>query len=85
MVQDIVTIRISNGLETRPIAMLVQVASQYESSIYLERGTKKVNAKSIMGMMTLGLDTGAEVTVSTNGSDEEEAITCIEAYLTKNA
>ena len=84
MVQDIVTIRISNGLETRPIAMLVQVASQYESSIYLERGTKKVNAKSIMGMMTLGLDNGETVTVKASGADEGDALSAIRDFLSRD-
>ena len=55
MIKKPITIRISNGLEARPVAMLVQVASQYESEIYVESGKRKVNAKSIMGMMTLGL------------------------------
>lgn len=55
------TINISTGLEARPVAVFVQVASQFDSSIYVEVGTKKVNAKSIMGMMTLGLDVGEAV------------------------
>ncbi|MGN0361434.1 MAG: HPr family phosphocarrier protein [Bilifractor sp.] len=84
MVKDHVTIQISSGLETRPIAMLVQVASQYESSIYLESGTKKVNAKSIMGMMTLGLDNGESVIVTADGADEQEAIKSIRNYLTQD-
>ena len=50
-----IRIGLSSGLEARPAAMLVQVASQYESSIYVESEEKRVNAKSIMGMMTLGL------------------------------
>ena len=54
MIRKPITIGISNGLEARPIAMLVQVASQYASSIYLESEARKVNAKSIMGMMSLG-------------------------------
>lgn len=74
-------IQIAGGLEARPIAVLVQVASQYESSIYLESGDKKVNAKSIMGMMTLGLAPGEEVTVIADGVDEEAAIQSIEQYL----
>ena len=61
MIKKPITIQISNGLEARPIAMLVQVASQFESEIYVESGNKKVNAKSIMGMMTLGLDAGDSV------------------------
>lgn len=76
-----ITIRLENGLEARPVAMLVQVASQYDSSVYLETGAKKVNAKSIMGMMSLGLDTGEKVNVIVDGADEEAAIEGIENYL----
>ena len=82
MIKKPITIQISNGLEARPIAMLVQMASQFESEIYVESGNKKVNAKSIMGMMTLGLDTGDSVTISANGADENEAMNQIEGYLT---
>ena len=81
MIQKKMTINISTGLEARPVAVLVQVASQFDSSIYVEVGTKKVNAKSIMGMMTLGLDVGEAVVVSADGADEEKAIAEIEKYL----
>ena len=67
------------------IAMLVQIASQYSSSIYLENEEKRVNAKSIMGMMSLGLDAGEKVTVSIEGADEEEAMKGIEEYLSKKS
>ena len=76
-----VTINIENGLEARPVAQLVQVASQYESKIYLECEDKKVNAKSIMGMMSLGLAAGEVVSVTADGEDEEIAIESIERYL----
>ena len=76
-----VTIEIASGLEARPVAMLVQVASQYDSEIYIMRDNKKVNAKSIMGMMTLGLDMGDSIEVSTNGTDEEKAMEAIVEYL----
>lgn len=76
-----VIINIENGLEARPVAQLVQVASQYESKIYLECEDKKVNAKSIMGMMSLGLAAGEEVVVSADGEDEEIAVEGIEKYL----
>ena len=82
MIRKPITIGISNGLEARPIAMLVQIASQFSSSIYLENEEKRVNAKSIMGMMTLGLDSGENVTISVNGVDETEAMKEIEGYLT---
>lgn len=78
-----ITIRLQSGLEARPVAMLVQVASQYESEIYLESGGRTVNAKSIMGMMTLGLDMGQKVVVSANGADEQEAVQNIENYLSR--
>ena len=58
MISKSMTINIQKGLEARPVALLVQVASQYESSIYVEIQEKKVNAKSIMGMMSLGLAVG---------------------------
>ena len=87
MIRKSITIGISNGLEARPIAMLVQVASQYTSNIYLESEARKVNAKSIMGMMSLGLDLDRleDLTVVADGADEEEAVSKIEGYLTKGA
>lgn len=81
MVSKKMTIKIPTGLEARPVALLVQVASQYESAIYVECEEKKVNAKSIMGMMSLGLAAGEEVTVSAEGTDEQAAIENIEKYL----
>ena len=81
MIKKPITIHLSTGLEARPDAQLVQVASQFNSEIYVEVGKKKVNAKSIMGMMTLGLDVGETVVVSADGSDEEKAIAEIEQYL----
>lgn len=81
MTTKTVTINLENGLEARPIAMLVQVASQHESSIYLESGDKKVNAKSIMGMMSLSLVTNEKVTIIADGSDEEAAVASIEKFL----
>ena len=81
MIRRPVTISLSTGLEARPVAQLVQVASQYNSEIYVEIGRKKVNAKSIMGMMTLGIDAGEEIMLSANGEDEEAAMNSIVNYL----
>ena len=81
MIKKPVMIQIRNGLEARPVALLVQVASQYDSEIYVESDNKKVNAKSIMGMMTLGLFAGETVTVTADGEDEEEAMANIEKFL----
>ena len=81
MIKKPITIQIPSGLEARPVAVLVQVASQYESQIHVEVEGKRVNAKSIMGMMTLGLESGENVTVEATGADEEKAMREIEKYL----
>ena len=81
MIKKPITIHLSTGLEARPVAQLVQVASQFNSEIYVEIGRKKVNAKSIMGMMTLGLAAGDSVTVEIDGKDEHTALESIEKYL----
>ncbi len=70
-------------MEARPVALFVQVASQFESNIYVEMQDKKVNAKSIMGMMSLGVLEGEDITISADGSDEEKAITELEKYLSE--
>ncbi len=81
MTKKSMLIKLENGLEARPVALLVQEASKYESTIYIQSGEKKVNAKSIMGMMSLGLDNGEELVVSAEGEDEQKAIEGIEKFL----
>ncbi len=78
-----ITVKIASGLEARPVALFVQVASQFESNIYVEMQEKKVNAKSIMGMMSLGVLEGEDIIISADGSDEEKAITELEKYLSE--
>ncbi len=78
-----VEIKLKNGLEARPIALLVQVATQFESKVYIQSGDKRVNAKSIMGMMTLVLAVGDEVTVYAEGKDEKAAVDAIVKYLSE--
>lgn len=81
MITKEIVINIPNGLEARPVALLVQVASQYECSIHVSTTDKRVNAKSIMGMMSMGISAGETVTVTAEGPDEEAAIDNIEKYL----
>ena len=81
MMKKEMQIQLAGGLEARPVAMLVQVASQYDSTIYIEAEGKRVNAKSIMGMMSLGMDSGETVTVSADGEDEAAAIDGLEKFL----
>ena len=68
----------------RPIAMMVQLASQYVSNIEIHRDTMTVNAKSIMGMMTMGLAKGQKLELLIDGEDEETAMKEMENYLTGN-
>ena len=70
-----VTIEMHDSMEATPIAHLVQLANQFQSQVYIEMDTKKVNAKSIMGMMSLVLTKGS-------GDDEEKAVVALENFLT---
>ena len=79
-----IRIKLEGGLDARPVALLVQEASKYESKIYMGSEDKKVNAKSIMGMMTLVLNNGEELIVTADGEDEELAVDNIEKFLTGN-
>ena len=82
MISREITLSIPTDMESHPAAQLVQVACQFKSNVYVEVGDKKVNAKSIMGMMSLKLDQGDKLNILANGDDEAEAIQKIEEYLT---
>ncbi|MBP3199384.1 MAG: HPr family phosphocarrier protein [Butyrivibrio sp.] len=84
MITKSIEIKLKGGLEARPVAELVQLASKYDSTLYIEAQSKKVNAKSIMGMMTLNLNSGEAVTVIADGSDETEAVADMENFLQGN-
>ena len=73
MIKKPITLKLRDGLEARPIALLVQEANQYSSTVYIEVENKKINAKSIMGMMSLQLGNGEELTVVADGDDETMA------------
>ena len=81
MTQKAIKVKLETGLEARPVAMLVQVASQFDSTVYINVDDRKVNAKSIMGMMSLGLAIGERINVTADGKDEEAAIEQIEKFL----
>lgn len=71
------------GIHARPATLLVQAASKFGSDINLEYNGKSVNLKSIMGVMSLGVGQGADVTISAEGDDEKEAIEAIAETMTK--
>lgn len=78
-----IKIQADSVLEARPLAELVGLANTFASKIMIEMDEKTVNAKSIMGVMGLGMDIGKLVTVEAVGADEDEAMKCIEEFLTK--
>jgi phosphocarrier protein HPr len=73
MTEHVVTIRNKAGLHTRPAAMLVKITSKFKSEIFLTRNDFRVNAKSIIGVMTLAAEQNSELTVELDGPDEEQA------------
>ncbi|WLR51373.1 phosphocarrier protein HPr [Bacillus tianshenii] len=78
MAEKTFTVTSETGIHARPATTLVNTAGKYESDINLEYNGKKVNLKSIMGVMSLGIGKGAEVKVVATGDDENEALSAIE-------
>ncbi|SOC17118.1 catabolite repression HPr-like protein [Ureibacillus xyleni] len=74
MVETTVEVKLKTGLQARQAALFVQEANRYKSEVYLQKEEKKVNAKSIMGIMSLAIARGTAVTLIADGKDETEAI-----------
>lgn len=83
MVEKEVTVELKSGLQARPAALFVQEANRFSSEVFLEKDGKKVNAKSIMGLMSLAVASGATIKLIARGSDEEAAIKALEEFVTK--
>ena len=81
MTKRSITVRLEDGLDARPVALLVQEASKYESNIYFEVDDKRINAKSIMGIMAFNPTEGMSIDIVTDGADEKEALSAIEKFL----
>lgn len=82
MLKKTIVVGLKSGLEARPAALFVQIASKYESHISILLTDKQVNAKSIMGMMSLGAIKGQEITLLVDGEDEEEAMGALVEFIT---
>ncbi|MBQ1930751.1 MAG: HPr family phosphocarrier protein [Lachnospiraceae bacterium] len=80
-----ITVDLPANQEARPVAMIVQVASRYDSRVHMESGNIRANVKSIMGMMAFGLKNGMEVVVTAEGSDEAAAVEAVARQLTSAA
>lgn len=81
MIEKTVTVGIKPGLQARQAALFVQEANKYTSDIYLKRENRQVNAKSIMGIMSLAIAKGTEITLATDGADEEKALENLSAFV----
>ena len=79
-----VVVRCESGLHNRQATYFVQKAHEFESSIWLESGSRKMNAKSLLGIMSLGIVTGSTVTLSAVGPDEEAAVSALEVLLQRD-
>ena len=79
-----IVVRCESGLHNRQATYFVQKANEFESSIWLESGSRKMNAKSLLGIMSMGIVTGAVVTLSADGTDAEAAVNALETMLQKD-
>ena len=74
MISRTVTVNNNHGLHARPATFFIQKANSYRSSIWVEREDRRVNAKSLLGVLSLGIVKGTTITLIADGADEEEAL-----------
>ena len=85
MAERQVEVKLKSGLQARQAALFVQEANRYQADVYLQKDEKKVNAKSIMGIMSLAISKGSNVVISAEGSDEEQAVSGLIEMIQKEA
>lgn len=83
MVETKVIVRLKTGLQARPAALFVQTANRFKAEIFIEKDGKRVNAKSIMGVMSLAVGTGAEIIIRADGQDAEAAVENLAALVSQ--
>ncbi len=84
MLSRTVTVQNQVGLHARPATFFIQKANEFKSSIWIEKEERKVNAKSLLGVLSLGITKGTEIKIVTDGVDEEEALDALEALIDSN-
>lgn len=84
MISKGITITNSTGLHARPAAVFVSTASKFQSDLFIKKDQKKVNAKSILAVLALGITKDTEITLTAEGPDEEDAIAAILALVEAN-
>lgn len=85
MVEKQVEVKLKTGLQARPAAMFVQEANRFSSDVFIQKGGKKVNAKSIMGLMSLAVSSGSTITLIADGNDEAEALDALSEYIQRES
>lgn len=84
MVKNTVVFKSADRMEMKFTARLIDKANQFQSTIYLTRGDRRANAKSLLGVMSLGIEDGMEITVTADGPDQDEALKGLSDYLENN-
>ena len=83
MVETNLEVKLKSGLQARQAALFVQEANRYKAEVYLQKEHKKVNAKSIMGIMSLAIARGTTITLIADGNDENEALAGLSRMIEK--
>ena len=81
MVKEKIVFDCEDSLQMKTVAVLIQKASQYRSTIYLIRSGRRANAKSLLGVMSLGIENGAEIEIEADGDDAQEAVNALMSHL----
>ena len=84
MLSKTLTIENSEGLHMRPAGVVAKEMGKFVCDVTIVFGDKRINAKSIMGMMSMSFENGSELTIVADGADEEAAVNALSEYLTKN-
>ncbi|MDF3001165.1 MAG: crh [Bacillota bacterium] len=84
MISKVITITNQTGLHARPASVFVSTASKFKSELFIQKDAKKVNAKSILAVLALGISKGTEITLTAEGTDEEDAVAAILALAEAN-
>ncbi len=79
-----VTIQNSVGLHARPATFFIQKANEFKSGIWVEKDERRVNAKSLLGVLSLGIIRGTKITIAADGNDEHEAVTALIELIESN-
>lgn len=77
MYSQTVTVNNSVGLHARPATFFIQKANEFKCSVWVEIGTRRINAKSLLGILSLGIIKGTDISVIADGADEEAAVTAL--------